>query len=144
MLLHSTYLHHVEFLLCCCCCCFESHTQTRRDPVLMAFLKSFLSGVVEPLKIDDIQEVKNHATTLYNTKKLAKDAAKTTAKVATTKSTISSHLRLSSPLLPPISHHSCVYLCARTRGAFSLTTSASCLTGFVLSLDSNGLPHSLL
>jgi hypothetical protein len=45
----------------------------------MAFLKEFLRVAVDPLKIDDLNEVKNHVTTLYNTKKTSKQSSKATA-----------------------------------------------------------------
>lgn len=45
----------------------------------MAFLKEFLRVTLEPLKIDDYGDIKNHVTALYNAKKLAKQQTKSSA-----------------------------------------------------------------
>ncbi len=52
---------------------------TRRDAVLVAFLKTFLANVMEPLKIDDYGDLKNHMTALYNKKQTTKQQSKAAA-----------------------------------------------------------------
>jgi hypothetical protein len=48
----------------------------KRDNVLMAFMKEILRVGVDTLKIDDVNAMKDHMTTLYNAKKSAKAAGK--------------------------------------------------------------------
>ena len=45
----------------------------RHNKILLGFLKEFLTQVIEPLKIDDVSDLKNHFSILYNAKNAAKN-----------------------------------------------------------------------